>query len=120
MSSYAYEFYEAAKELESKHLIPATVNIAFCCELYLKELCTKESKNINRIHHIKELYNMLSMKRKHEIREAANIYNFEGFLDEIDNAFVEWRYAYENQGLSISLSDCFRFAEALKIQCKHF
>ena len=117
MASFADEFLEAAKMLEDEYMIPAIVNIVFSCELYLKELQIKAGIPVKKIHSIKELFENLPIEIQNEIEKNANIRCFNRFIKEIDNAFKEWRYAYQYSPLSISLEDGFRLAYALKKQC---
>ena len=108
---------EAAKRLEADLMIPAIVNITFSCELYLKEMLIKLGIRVPNNHLIKELFARLPIKYQTEIKKNSGILSFELFIEEINNAFVKWRYAYECSPLSISYEDCFRFVEALKHQC---
>ena len=83
--------------------IPTIVNYAFACELFLKLInlyCN--GKNI-RIHKLEELFDKLPNNIKVEIETSMLQRNHRwngiwGFpvLNQFSNAFVEWRYKYEN------------------------
>ena len=85
-------------------ILPCITNMAFSLELYLKCLFAIENVNIKRTHKIYDLYK-LSKKTKSEI--AKNILEYKEFeknLEEISNAFEEWRYSYEKEKLSIDIN----------------
>ena len=77
--------------------IPAIVNAAFSCELYFKSMLENP-----RGHKLKELFEQLDRETKLQLRNEFNanftkhpVYNFDIFLNDISNAFVEWRYVFE-------------------------
>jgi len=77
-------------------ILPYITNMSFSLELYLK--CLLEIENINRprTHEIAILYNKLS-------NNVPRYREFEDSLEEISNAFEEWRYSYEKEELSIDI-----------------
>ena len=82
--------------------IPAIVNGAFACELYLKSI----TKTDQCIHKIKELYLMLPAEKQESLRKAMDPIipkqyglSFDECLDDIPNSFVYWRYIYEKDSV---------------------
>ena len=102
---------------------PATVNSAFACEVFLKAL-------LKRQHKIKELYELLPDKLKAAIKQATmanyggmwkNAFGYE-LLDNISDAFVDWRYSYEIVGtkrasMQINIGFLTAFRNALREVC---
>ena len=84
---------------------PATVNSAFACEAYLKALLLYYDVPLKKQHELKELYDMLPDKAKEWIK--LTVMNNHGgrwkdafgydLLDNISNAFLNWRYTYEGK-----------------------
>jgi len=80
--------------------IPAIVNGAFACELYLKSMNPKKGE-----HHLKVLYEGLEEKTKKRI--SSNVESklngapwFKGFsyhLSRASNTFYQWRYIFEEK-----------------------
>ena len=116
----AKDFQAVAELLDAEEnfkLIPTVVNAAFACELYLKALIMWQEKTSARIreHKLSELLARIDDGDRDMIVRSANIFNWAEFVNEADNAFVEWRYIHENDGFKmISISDLLRFANALK------
>ena len=84
-----------------------TANLAFACELYLKQLLILED-NEQRGHKLKDLYNCLSadskdfisaeyVKRCNDFKEKHDVTlsSFEDCLENYNTAFEDWRYWYE-------------------------
>ncbi|MBR0461913.1 MAG: hypothetical protein IJJ00_04265 [Erysipelotrichaceae bacterium] len=79
------------------------VNGVFACELFLKSLiCYKTNNEIqaNRTHSLKKLINLLSKDDREIIMETfdkneIDESSFNSKIDEIDTAFVDWRYVFE-------------------------
>ncbi len=110
--STADDFYEAYKRcmegrnereengiIKSDYVgIPAIVNGAFACELYLKSM-----NYSSRGHELIELYNKLDDIAREDIyRRTATKLNKESFDDCIkglSNLFAHWRYIYEKENL---------------------
>ncbi len=113
-------------DIES-YFTPATVNSAFACEVYLKALLLFYDIKIGKQHKIKELYEMLPEQAKNGIRsEITNTYDGKWYdlfwlesLEHISDAFVEWRYYYENleQTHEIRLIFLTTFRDALREAC---
>lgn len=82
---------------------PAVVNSAFACEVYLKALLKYNDIPIKKEHKIKELYEMLPEEARDWIKPTVmnqcgrwtDQWGYE-LLENISNAFIEWRYNYEN------------------------
>ena len=111
----ADDFYEAYKRcVEPKNyrqdngvrvadvvMIPATVNAAFACELYLKSM---QNNNIT-THKLKTLYGRLKKEDKKYIKD--NLENklkeenkiFEEILGGLSGSFEFWRYVHEKDDL---------------------
>ena len=77
--------------------IPAIVNAAFACELYLKSMLEQPWG-----HKLKDLFEQLDNETKIQLKNEFDascskhpVYNFEVFLNDISDAFVEWRYVFE-------------------------
>ena len=85
------------------YFVPAVINGAFACELYLKSL-NPSTKG----HNLKKLYDSLSDGEKEFIdnlmtrtqkEKHGNNYTVDDFhraLEENSDAFVDWRYFYED------------------------
>ena len=112
-------FYEAALRCmksepnsdgtERSPMIPAIVNFAFACELYIKSRL-KQIGKASKGHELKKLYNKLDDAFKNylslEYQEALETdqASFEKDIETFSNAFVSWRYVYEgSSGDSIIL-----------------
>ena len=87
-------------------MIPSIVLGALACEVGLKTLLRIEGKTDERKHELKVLYQKLDECHKSEIsqkllvsmKEIDENYNEENLdedLDEVNKAFVDWRYFYE-------------------------
>ncbi len=86
------------------------VNAAFSIELYLKALAQKHSA-ILRGHELIKLYEALPAKAAEEINQVIPLCaekralgeepNFQGYLRNLNNTFVEWRYSYELEKTSM-------------------
>lgn len=80
--------------------IPAIVNAAFSCELYIKSMISESNKE----HNLKKLFAYLSQDYQNQIKDMVNsklrngcLYNFDDCLEKACNVFVEWRYIFENE-----------------------
>ena len=80
--------------------IPAIVNAAFACELYLKSILGTNTKE----HNLAILYSQLDNEKQSRIRQYVDksfdghsIYSFDSCLKRAANVFVNWRYIYENE-----------------------
>ena len=111
----------AVMERSSVHLmIPQIVNAAFGCELILKATVIMEKKHpgVFKEHKLDSLFSMLCQHTQEQIRMDSSIFDWDGFMRESSNAFVEWRYLHEKDEIkAISISDLQRLFCALK---KHY
>ena len=114
MFRHACTFAECADMAEEKfchetadiewYTTPATVNSAFACEVYLKAILLFYNIPIEKKHKIKELYEMLPERiqewTKNEVTKGYERMWYDSFgrelLENISDAFVEWRYIYEH------------------------
>lgn len=119
----AVDFAKAVDVMEhsSLHLmIPQIVNAAFSCELMLKAtIIMEKEKQVDFIsHRFDELFSKLTPGTKKKIRAGSSIFDWDRFMRVSSNAFIEWRYLHEKDGvMAISISDMQRFFNALK---KHY
>ncbi len=83
---------------------PATVNSAFACEVYLKALLVYYDNPLPKQHELEKLFELLPDKTKEWI--MLTVIKFHGawkdafgynLLDNISNAFLNWRYIYEGK-----------------------
>lgn len=111
----------AVMECSSVHLmIPQIVNAAFCCKLILKATVIMEKKHpvVFKEHKLDSLFSMLCQHTQKQIRMDSSIFDWDVFMHESSNAFVEWRYLHEKDEIkAISISDLQRLFCALK---KHY
>lgn len=108
---YNDNFSRLNKTAMAHTIIPAIVLKTFSCELYMKSLLT--ISNIKRIHKLDELFMCLSKEDKDNIQEiiicilsknkSYEIDDFNKDLRKVSNAFVEWRYFYEDSKIEINL-----------------
>ena len=109
---------------------PATVNSAFACEVFLKALLDYHDIPLKRQHKIKELYELLPDKLKTVVKQTTTANYGEMWedafghelLDNISDAFVDWRYSYEIVGakrasMQISTGFLTAFRNALRETC---
>ena len=97
--------------------VPAIVNGAFACELYIKAHLPSDITG----HKLKELFDYLPEKTRKEIEKGVfaklkldnNNFNFEDTLSKFSNAFPFWRYIHEKESLGeLGLNRSLRFLEA--------
>ncbi|MDR3900184.1 MAG: hypothetical protein Q3X49_03700 [Slackia sp.] len=100
-------------------IYPCVVNAAFSCELFEKAIVATEApdRHFSNGHRLKDLFSMISPTGQAFIQDAysrANddIETFDQLLDEANEAFIEWRYAYE-KNVDIHPNALIAFAEAL-------
>ena len=85
------------------YITPSVVNSAFACEVYLKALLIFYNVSFKKKHEIKELYGLLPDDTRDWVKQATiacsggweDALGFER-LDNISDAFVKWRYSFEN------------------------
>jgi hypothetical protein len=112
-------------------IAPFVVNSAFSIELYLKTLHELQSTNPGREHHLLKLYDgLLAATRDTVVRHAlANGTNydvrittadqFRQYVDELDSAFVDWRYCHESGNASrITIQSTILVMKAAHEACK--
>lgn len=80
-------------------------NIAFACELYLKSLLFYNNIDCRKKHDLLELYSMLPIQIKKELKELHPCSNsskdkFELEIKELGKAFIVFRYSYERKALA--------------------
>ncbi len=136
----ALAFYELAEcgrihiseKANVESFIPYIVNMAFCAELYLKLLLIENGKSIDEAkrysHNLYKLYMDLTDDQKEYIYQAFKrplIYSIEKELQEINNAFPDWRYLVLNKANQNSKHMQFHpffikeFNEVLRDLCKN-
>ena len=110
--------------------IPAGVNSAFACEVFLKAMLSINQIHYEKAHDLKTLFNLLPQK-VHDYVKSETMDNFGGmwfnafgleYIDNVSKAFVEWRYIYEHNFLmngSVSFEHGFLwvFRNALRETC---
>lgn len=85
------------------YITPAIVNSAFACEVFLKALLYHNNDIEIRKHEMSELFDLLPEQTKERIKrdvmlQYGGIWNDPfgcRIVDDISNAFVDWRYSYE-------------------------
>ena len=109
----ARSFYLAAKRNDEQRplpnnqfemlLVPAATNRAFSIELYLKALLVKEGSP-SRGHKLHELFNKLKPETQVKIINNTQLSDqeFAQHINAITNLFVEWRYIFEMEQISLS------------------
>jgi len=120
MHNQANSFANTAKELYERDLratpikngmslVPFIVNASFSIELYLKTLHAIEGRS-EKGHSLVKLYGKLEDGTKSIIKSSASdvskyydqeeVGEFEKYIQNLDRAFEQWRYAYETKKLS--------------------
>ena len=87
----------------------SVVNVVFSCELYVKD-------EFQEGHDIKILFNSLQNSDKLAIEKLYNkkcSKKLDILLTEINEAFIKWRYAFED-AVSINITECLFFAQSLE------
>ena len=91
---------------------PFVVNAAFACEMYLKMMLRLHDKQKN-THNLIALFKLLPNKLKDQINKITKqkegdfrleSHLFKDQLKTISNAFVDWRYIYEQEEASININ----------------
>lgn len=109
MFRHACAFCECADMAMEKHYhksadietydIPAMVNSAFACEVFLKALLKYYDINYKNEHRLKSLYNMLPIDIGlliHLQLLTCSVASWgQESLEDISDTFVHWRYSYE-------------------------
>ena len=146
MFRHACAFAECADMAEAKfchdtadiewYITPAVVNSAFACEVYIKALLQfYDIRFMNLLppkerHEIKKLYGLLPEESEEWIKQRTldcyggalkNAFGLEQ-LDDISDAFIDWRYSYEIVGtkrasMQINIGFLTVFRNALREVC---
>ena len=112
---------DAQKKMEEdkKYIVPAIVNVAFSCELFLKSMLKDGTKG----HLLSELFKEIPDSLREFIKDRMIINGglkaeavFDKRLENISNAFAEWRYFYEDShdGMTLDYEFLNFFALAMK------
>jgi len=81
--------------------IPAIVNAAFACELYLKSIINKKIIT----HNLLDLYELLNTdiqlsiayEVNNKLQKRNKEYSFKSCLERASNVFEDWRYIFEEE-----------------------
>lgn len=109
---------------------PATVNSAFACEVFMKAILKYQEIKTPKSHKLRELYDALPDELKEWVKQVVSrgfhdiwtdVWG-QDYLDEISNAFVEWRYSYEHDWskssiMHINIGFLNSFRDALREAC---
>ena len=114
----ARQFFALAKQCEETldglviYTYAFSVNITFACELFMKAILIYEETTENiKTHKMKELFKLISAEAQEVIKNKFPG-DLDKLLDEIDDSFVKWRYAFENR-VSIDVTNTMNFAKVL-------
>ncbi len=101
----------------------AIVDCAFACEVYLKLLIGNKAGN-KKTHKLNDLFKKLPISLQNFINNELlkNVYSLKDsfgrdLLDNIADAFVNWRYNYEFSTLHIETSFLIEFCRVLRECC---
>lgn len=127
MFNQANSFANVAAEIFEKHLIaqppngaamsPFVVNIALAIELFFKTLAMQHGKKLHG-HEITKLFKKLPSSAKADVEKQLkrlsstsqwagtikNMQDITAMLDEVDTAFVDWRYLYEDRTKALKIT----------------
>lgn len=94
-------------------VVPGVVCVAFSIELGFKALVLRAGGSVSG-HKLKELFNALEPSTQQIIFEAVDIerQKFESSLEAASNAFVEWRYIYEQESANVDMEFLSKLAKA--------
>ena len=111
------------------YTIPAIVNAAFACEVFLKLLLHFSQIKIVKNHFLYDLFEILPVEIKQEVITHTinkygtweDIWNQE-YICQISKAFMEWRYIYEydwskSSMKKIEIGFLFAFRDSLQELC---
>lgn len=119
----AKDFEKVAKTIEKSDdimLAPMVVNATLACELYIKSLLymVNQSSTKIEIHKFKDLLLRIPANIRKDIEDECriSIFQYDLFLDNTSNAFVDWRYIHEFKNIvkNISILDLLRFADIFR------
>ena len=123
--SMANEFCNLASGLNSViFLYPYIVNEVFACELFLKAIAMKEhtDNQYKHDHNLKTLWLDIPSNVQEEIIKTlsgTSLADLTTFLDEASNAFEQWRYAFEVENITLTISSLDTFACSLQTYCNN-
>ena len=86
---------------KNKHttIKPCIVNYALSCELFFKSMIIiKNNKLVVKTHKLDDLYEILDNSK---IKNELSKYDFDIEIKKISDAFIDWRYCYEHNELTI-------------------
>ena len=109
---------------------PVVANSAFACEVFLKAILKFKEIEAQKVHKLRELYDMLPNELKERIKQEVSCgcpgiwrdcFGLD-YLDKVSNAFVEWRYSYEHDfriisSIQINIGFLNRFRDVLREAC---
>ncbi len=97
-----------ALKLFTYYAYPLSVNAAFACELFLKALLTLEGIEYKKLHLLSELFSNLpestKITIKKEFANSGSKESVDGLIMTYSNAFVEWRYPFDDENASKELT----------------
>lgn len=98
-------------------IIPGIVLLSLSCELYLKCILNFDVEVSGRIHSLYSLFKKLPISKQNNFIKNMQSDNFQSELEDIANAFIDWRYIHEkcHQVNSINVNFLYRFCKILKI-----
>lgn len=123
--SVADSFYTAAERCNEQEYIgdhfiwlpvPAIVNYALSCEIYMKALLMKPGAKENKVHNLLDLFNILPSDIQTDIQQTIDC-SKSPFLEMLKNTsdlFEECRYVYEYKSLHINLKFLQELTASLK------
>ncbi len=104
-ADFAMKAFNRDEKVNEWYPTPAIVNSAFACEVFLKALLKYNDIAVKNEHELKELFELLPEKTSEWIK--LTVMNNHGgiwkdafgydLLDNISNAFPNWRYIYEGK-----------------------
>lgn len=113
---------------------PSIVNSAFACEVFMKAILKFKQIEAPKAHKLRELYDKLPDELRERIKQKVSCgyrdmwqtWFGSELIDQISNAFVDWRYIYEHDfrkdgTIHIDIGFLNRFRDTLReICCKMF
>lgn len=113
---------KSPKEINAFELIPITANCTFSIELALKSLYYINNTDKATGHKIKDLYNLTkAYGLENFLLKDFSINEINKILDQLDNAFVEFRYLYgQNKTLTISRTFLKHFTSYINFYCNDY
>lgn len=107
-----------------QNIIPEIVNRAFSCEVFLKSLLVYSCTEFKSEHILQKLWNLLPDSLRESIEEEIfkrieliDDVSFDSLMQNISNAFAEWRYIYEVNAKSINIGFLLVLSDSLREIC---